>query len=86
MDAIIKQITNSFIEQMTMGEEIHFERGLMELFFTLRDMNKSFAEVFTKKVYDIKVSAQSGVLKKFKSVENQFILASDFFDIMSNEL
>jgi hypothetical protein len=77
MDRLYQTLTHSFIEQMTMKEEQLTERALTQLLVTLKDTKRTFIEVFSGIIYDVKESSTEltkSPKPKFHLVENQYML------------
>ena len=59
MDMILKNMTSSFIAQLSQNEEQLTENTLILILESLGQRKKSFADVFCRKVYDIKPRVKS---------------------------
>ena len=74
MNAMIRTLTNSFIEQMTVREQQLTELFLVDLLSSMIEHGKTFIEVFGSRVFDVKVPNLRHSAEMVPNKEKQYIL------------
>jgi hypothetical protein len=86
IQSMVKQITLSFIDQITQREEVQTEGILIALYCAIIERKKTFAELFAAKAFDIPMLKHDPLVKNEIRGEIQWLRQEDFFDVMEKDL